>query len=493
MNLELKNISKNFPGVKALDAANVHFRGGQIHAICGENGAGKSTLLNIVTSNLQPDEGEIFLDGKKINFSSPQEAFENGIAIVYQHLSLVDSLSIAENIYASFPPSDKYGFLNRRKMILDTKKLLAELNLSNLGAEQLVRSLSAGQKQMVEIAKALSHRPQIVFFDEPTASVSGKDAAILFEIIGKLKAAGTAVIYISHRMKEIFGIADIVTVMKDGKTQGTFPIDEVDNEKLIRLMVGRNIDQLAPTALAGTKSLLEVNHLGGPGFEDISFTIHKGEIIGMAGLIGAGRTEIAKAIFGAVRTTNGFLKINERPVEKFTHPYSAMKNGIAYITEDRRQEGLFLDKSVAENIGVTELASQSSYDPFAMVEVAESYCKTLNIKTPSVQKKVAELSGGNQQKVLLAKWLQVNAEILILDEPTHGIDAGAKSEIYKIIQDLASEGKGILLISSELPELLHLCHRIIVIKEGKIMGTLLSTEATEEKILSLAMQSTGRK
>jgi len=487
MELELQNITKSFPGVKALDAVNISFKSGEVHAICGENGAGKSTLLNIITGNLQPDEGVISIDSKQVNFSSPQKAFENGIAIVYQHLSLVDSLSIAENIYASFPPVNKYGFLNRNKMLRDTENLLQRLNLSNLKADQTVKSLNAGQKQMVEIAKALSHHPKIVFFDEPTSSVSEKDSAILFKIIRQLKKENVAIVYISHRMKEIFMIADQVSVLKDGKTQGTYNIADVNNEKLIKLMVGREINQLRITTLSEKKPLFEVNNLTGPGFSDISFTLHKGEIVGMAGLIGAGRTEIAKAIFGASITTSGTLKINNKAFKPFQHPSSGIENGIAYITEDRRMQGLFLSKSVAENIYVTDLVLGSTYKPSHLDAIAISSCKSLDIKTPGIHNQVAELSGGNQQKVLLAKWLHINTQILILDEPTHGVDVGAKSEIYKIIQTLAEQGKAILLISSDLTELLHLCHRVIVIKEGRNTGIIDGTEATEEKILSLAM------
>jgi len=487
MKLELQNITKSFPGVKALDSVNISFKSGEVHAVCGENGAGKSTLLNIITGNLQPDEGFIFIDGKPVRFSSPQKAFENGIAIVYQHLSLVDSLSIAENIYASFPPVNKYGFLNRDKMLRDTESLLQRLNLSNLKADQPVKSLNAGQKQMVEIAKALSHNPRIVFFDEPTASVSERESALLFKIISQLKKEAVAIIYISHRLKEIFSVADLVTVLKDGKTQGTYNIADVNNEKLIKLMVGRDINLLRKTTLGENKPLLEINNLTGPGFSDISFTLYKGEILGMAGLIGAGRTEIAKAIFGANVATNGTIIINNKTVRPFKHPFSAIQCGVAYITEDRRTQGLFLSKSVSENIYVTDIAVGSSYKPSHLNAIAIAYCKSLDIKTPGIEKKVAELSGGNQQKVLLAKWLHINTQVLILDEPTHGVDAGAKSEIYKIIQSLAEQGKAILLISSELTELLHLCHRVIVIKEGRSTGIISSSEATEEKILSLAM------
>jgi len=490
MQLQLQNITKYFPGVKAVDGISLTIRPGEVHAICGENGAGKSTLLNITTGNLQPDEGNILIDDRKIIFSSPRQAFAAGIAIVYQHLSLVDSLSIAENIYASFPPVDKYGFLKRSALLKKTNDLLQKLDLQHLKANQLVQSLSAGQKQMVEIAKALASNPSIVFFDEPTTSVSEKDVQVLFKIIRQLKREGVSIVYISHRLREIFALADTITVLKDGKSQGSFKATDVNSDQLIRLMVGREINHVTKTQTQYTEPLLKVKNFSGKGFNNISFTLHKGEILGMAGLIGAGRTEIAKGIFGAIPVTAGSIEINSKTMHVFNHPITALRNGIGYVTEDRKNQGLFSEKSVAENIYVTELATHPGFQLAALNKMADTYCKSLNIRTPSVQKKAGELSGGNQQKVLLARWLHNNPDILILDEPTQGIDVGAKFEIYQLIRQLAGEGKGILLISSEMSELLNLCQRIMVIKDGSCVAILNSGEASEEKILSLAMKHT---
>ncbi len=488
MQLHLQNITKYFPGVKALDGVTLTIRSGEIHAICGENGAGKSTLLNIITGNEKADEGNILIDDQPANFSSPMQAFTAGIAIVHQHLSLVESLSIAENIFASFPPLDKYRFLDRRMLLKKTAQLLQKLELNDLRPGQLVSSLSAGQKQMIEIAKALASNPSIVFFDEPTASISKKDVDTIFKIIRQLKHEGKAIVYISHRLQEIFTLADTITVLKDGKNQGNFKVEDLDSDRLIRLMVGREINQLIKKRVQFTESSLEVKDLNGPGFKNISFTLHKREILGMAGLVGAGRTAIAKAIFGAIPVTAGNMEIKSQVTRRFKHPVAALLCGIGYVPEDRKTEGLFPDKSIAENIYVTELAMNAGFKPKVLNRIADKYLTSLNIRTPSVQKRVRELSGGNQQKVLLARWLQTNPDILILDEPTHGIDVGTKFEIYRIIQQLAEQGKAILLISSEMSELIHLCHRIMVIKDGSCMGILDAEETSEEKILSLAMK-----
>ncbi|MEJ7589872.1 MAG: sugar ABC transporter ATP-binding protein [Ferruginibacter sp.] len=491
MQLQIQDITKYFPGVKAIDGISLTIRAGEVHAICGENGAGKSTLLNIITGNLQPDKGSLLIDGKQVIFSSPRQAFANGIAIVYQHLSLVDSLSIAENIFASFPAVDQYGFLKRSLLLKNTNDLLHKLDLGYLQAGTLVHTLSAGQKQMVEIAKSLAGNPSVVFLDEPTAAISEKDVQILFKIIKQLKQQGVAIVYISHRLREIFEIADIITVLKDGRSQGSFKATGVDSNQLIRLMVGREINQEVTLQRKQTAPLLTITNFRGKGFTNINFTIHKGEILGMAGLIGAGRTEIAKAIFGSIPVEEGSMEIRKKHVRPFKHPVHAIRQGIGYVTEDRKSQGMFSEKTIAENIYVTELALKREVQPQALNKMAVDWCKSLNIKTPTIQKKVVELSGGNQQKVLLARWLHGNPDILILDEPTHGIDVGAKFEIYQLIRQLASEGKGILLISSEMSELLNLCQRIMVIREGRIVALLDAAEATEEKILSLAMKQSG--
>jgi len=488
MQLEFQGISKHFTAVKALDKVSMIIRPGEVHAICGENGAGKSTLLNIVTGNVEADEGNILIDGNPVHFFSPREAFSSGIAIVYQHLSLVESLSIAENIFAANPPINRYGFLQPGIMLQKANELLKKLHLDQLDASQPVYTLNAGERQMVEIAKALATNPKIVFFDEPTASVSEKDVQVLFNIIRQLKSEGVAVVYISHRLHEILQLADTITILKDGKSQGSFSAAEMNSDKLIQAMVGREVTRLSKTSSNSQQALLELKNLSGNGFENISFTLHKGEILGMAGLIGAGRTEIAHAIFGFKTASNGSIAIMGNRTTLFNHPLQAMKAGIAYVPEDRKTEGIFPDKTVAENIYITKLAVNKYFNLKSFEHSAETSCKSLQVKTTSIEKKAGELSGGNQQKLMLGRWLHTNPDILILDEPTHGIDIGAKFEIYQLIQQLSAGGKGILLISSELSELINLCDKIMVIREGKIAGILNNDEATEEKILALAMQ-----
>lgn len=487
MQLQLQHISKHFPGVKALDAIDLTINPAEVHALCGENGAGKSTLLNILTGNLQPDEGQLFIDGKPVVFDSPQDAFASGIAIVYQHLSLVDSLSIAENMYASFPPVNQYGFLNKKAMLKKAGAFLHKLNLHELKASQLVNTLSAGQKQMIEIAKALINNPRIVFFDEPTASVTEKEVQVIFTIVRQLKKENTAIVYISHRLQEVFALADTITVLKDGRSQGTYAASALDHDRLIRLMVGREISPVQRKPAQTAVPLLELENFSGPGFSNISFTLHKGEVLGLAGLVGAGRTEITRAIFGAATASSGGMKLNGNAIQPFRHPREAMHHGIAYLPEERKTQGIFPDKPVADNIYVTDIAMQNRFDPLALKQMAAEYCRSLRILTPSVQKKAGELSGGNQQKLLLARWLHIQPGIVLLDEPTHGIDVGAKFELYQLIRQLAGSGKGILLISSELTELLQLCDRILVIRKGMLAGGFDAAEATEEKIIALAM------
>lgn len=487
MKIELQHISKSFPGIKALQEVNLKIESGRVHAICGENGAGKSTLLNILTGNLQPDEGTILLNEKEIHFSTPKEAFDQGIAIVYQHLSLVNALSVAENIFGNQPPLTRHGFLTRRVMLSGARQLLEKLGLRHLRPEQPVKSLQAGEKQMVEIAKALINNPKIIFFDEPTASVSEKDAEIIFNIIQQLKTESVAVVYISHRMSEIFRLADEITVLKDGKVQGTFPTNTVSEDKLIQLMVGREISWYEGSRKVDPDPMLEVVQISGSSFREISFTLRRGEILGMAGLVGAGRTEIAQAIFGASQITGGSLRLKGKPVHFPAHPSEAIRLGIGYIPEDRKSLGIFEQRSVAENIYISELVRNPAFSSSRMDGLAQRYAEALRIHTPSLHKKAGELSGGNQQKLLIARWLNMNVELLIMDEPTQGIDIGARFEIYRIMREFADSGRGILLISSEMNELMNVCNRIMVIRQGSSMGVLEAEEASEERILSLAM------
>jgi ABC-type sugar transport system ATPase subunit len=486
--LSLIGISKYFPGVKALEDIHFELRAGEVHALCGENGAGKSTLMNILTGNLQPNAGQIVLNGEPVEITGPGHAAHLGIAIVYQTLSLVEPLTVAENIFANTQPRTRWGLIDYRSLYKQTQELLHSLRMDGLHPQAKVAELSPGQRQMVEIAKALSKHPDILILDEPTASISERETQTLFQIIRQLKAQGKSVIYISHRMKEIFAIADRVTVLKDGHYQGTHPISEVTTNDLIRMMVGRELTEQATHSFATGEKLLEVKGLAGPAFQDVSFTLHRGEILGLAGLVGAGRSEIAQTIFGYLPRQAGQVLLRGREVAA-RHPAEAIAAGIGYVPEERKAQGLFLDKTVADNIILSNLRAAAPgqwYKESLATRLAMGFKEKLRIVTPNVEQKVINLSGGNQQKVVLAKWLLVNPDVLIVDEPTHGIDVGAKAEIYGLLRQLAAEGKGILLISSELPELLTLADRILVIREGQVSGELPGRQTTEEEIMALA-------
>lgn len=482
--LELQHISKHYPGVKALDKVSLSIKEGEVHAICGENGAGKSTLMNIISGSVIPNEGKIWLKGQQLRCKNPKEAYEKGIAIVHQERSLINSLSIAENVFAGRAPRNKWGLIQRKKLYTQTQKLLQELGLTSLSPTRQVATLSAAQKQMVEIAKALSVNPDVLILDEPTSSVGEKETQLLFDILKDLKQKGKAIIYISHRMAEIFQIADTITVLKDGQHQGTFHAHELNQSALIKLMVGRELTASQFPSYRQKEVMLEVEGLSGEGFNDISFQISKGEIFGWAGLVGAGRTELAMAIFGATPFMLGKLCLDGLQYQ-FHHPREAVEAGIAYVPEERKSLGVFLENSILENIQAVQLNQSFWMSPDTKTQ-ATTLQKKLQIKTPSLSQKVGLLSGGNQQKVLLAKWLATQPRLLIVDEPTHGIDVGAKAEIYQILKELAEEGLSIMLISSELPELLLMADRIGVMKEGRLVDIVDKAEASEERLLKLA-------
>lgn len=486
--LQLRKISKLFPGVKALQEVDMKIEAGEIHALCGENGAGKSTLMNILAGNLQPEDGDIVLNGNKVEFNIPKEAFASGIALVYQHLSLVDSLSVAENIFANHRFRNNWAMIPYDKLYAMTNELLQQLKITSINPKTLVSKLSAPEKQLVEIAKALSKKPSILILDEPTASLTDREIKALFSTLGRLKTEGVSIIYISHRLEEIFEIADKVTVLKDGKSQGMFSVRDLDKNRLIRLMVGRDIVNLKVESTARGEVLLEVKNLSSARFRDISFKLHEGEILGIAGLVGAGRTEIARAIFGADGVESGTIYLKGELLRP-DHPSDAIENGIAYVPEDRKSLGLFPEMTIQDNIVVASLRQTMKgklYNQSVANDVSQTYKDKLHIASRDVKSIVNTLSGGNQQKVVLAKWLLANPQVLIVDEPTHGVDVGAKFEIYEILKSLASQGKGILMISSELTELIGLCDRILVINKGKLAGEVKGTHATEENILQLA-------
>jgi ribose transport system ATP-binding protein len=488
--VELKNISKTFPGVRALKDVSFTLNPGEVHALCGENGAGKSTLMNILVGNLQPDEGgEIVLEGVSLSGYDFNQAHSLGISIVYQERSLSDNLSIAENIYANCQPKNRWGFLDYAQLYQETQDILNWVGLSDLKPQMLVENLSAAQKQLVEIGKALAQSPSILIMDEPTASITERETQHLFRLIRDLKGIGMGIIYISHRLAEIFAIADRITVLKDGAYQATLPAKKADSAKLIKLMVGRDLGELAKNQKSpGSEVALEVKGLSGAKFKDIHFKLQQGEILALAGLVGAGRSEIARAIFGMDRYDHGEVWVKGQQ-RHFSHPAEAVAAGLAYVPEERKSQGIFPDHSVAENILAAQFAGSSwggGEGEAHRQKLAQEQFDDLRIVAPSLRQVVRLLSGGNQQKTVLGRWLSKNPQVLIVDEPTHGVDVGAKFEIYQLLQKLAAQGTAILLISSELPEVLALADRVVVLCEGQISGELSAAEASEEGILRLA-------
>jgi ABC-type sugar transport system ATPase subunit len=490
MLIQLKNISKSLYTVKALDSVNFDLQAGEVHALCGENGAGKSTLMNILTGNLQPSTGEIFVEGRLTQILNYEQANNLGISIVYQTLSLIDTLDVAENIFVN-QQTNRWGLIDHKALRTQADLLLKKLQINDIQVDTLINNLSIGQKQMIEIAKALAKQPKILILDEPTASITDKETQILFEIIRHLKKQGVGIIYISHRLTEIFELADRVSVLKDGKYQKTLPIREVTKNQLISLMVGREIVQAEKHSFTQAEIMMEVSNLSGKKFQNISFQLKKGEILGLAGLVGAGRTEIARAIFGVDLHTSGEVLLKGKKL-KIKHPKDAIKAGIGYLPEERKSLGIFAEMSILQNVisvGLKQMMNtQMFFDNKKAIKATQYFKEKLQINASSIWQKVANLSGGNQQKVVLAKWLLQNPEVLIIDEPTHGIDVGAKFEIHKLLQKLVQGGKSIILISSELTEIMSLADRILVMREGKIVGELNGKTAEEKQIMTLAMQ-----
>ena len=486
--LDLKNISKSFSGVQALSNVSFALQAGEVHALCGENGAGKSTLMNIVAGNLKPDKGSLHLKGEVVIFNNHQQAGKKGIAIVYQDRSLVNTLSVAENIFLNHYPLNQFGFIDYKKLYANTSEVLASLELQYMRPDMLVKDLSPAQEQMIEIAKALVKEPEILILDEPTASITEKETKILFQIIKKLTAKGVGIIYISHRLAEVFLIAHRVTVLKDGKVQGTIPIAQINQDKLISLMVGRSLGEQTFQNFSQKEVALQVQNLSGKGFRNIGFQVARGEIVALAGLIGAGRTKIAKTIFGVLPKTSGQIMLYDSPCH-FTNTSDAVACGIAYVAEDRKHQSVFADMTLTENILAAKYAGAGfakNITEEASVAIANSFKEKLRISTPSLKKKIKELSGGNQQKTILARWLGIEPKLLIVDEPTQGVDVGAKFEIYELLHNLARQGTAILLVSSELPEVITLANRIVVICQGIVAGEITKEGATEEKILHMA-------
>jgi ribose transport system ATP-binding protein len=491
--LEMRDIVKQYPGVLALDRVSIDLRAGEVHCLVGENGAGKSTLMKVLSGAVEKDNGEIFIDGEKVFYNSPFESQVLGIGIIYQDFKLVPELSVAENIFLGREIKDSV-FLNKKAMILKAGEVISQLG-ENIDVTLPVNRLSTAGRQMIEIAKAIVGSVKILAMDEPTAPLTGKEIKNLFEVIKRLKASGVGIIYISHRLEEIFEIGDRVTVLRDGRLVHSAALKDVNKNDLIRLMVGRELANEYPRnkALKG-QEILRVENLNSDKINDISFSLNRGEVLGIAGLVGAGRSEVVRAVFGADQISSGKIFIDDQEV-RIRLPREAINAGIALLTEDRNLLGLFMNLSVRENISVSSLGSMMKgffIDRKKETEAVKNQVNLLRIKAPSTETNVEALSGGNRQKVVLARWLETNSNILIFDEPTAGIDVGIKFEIYNLINNLAEQGRGIIVISSELPELLGISDRIIVMCEGRITGILSYEEATQEKILNLATKFSAK-
>ena len=490
--LQMSHITKRFPGVLALSNVDFALRKGEVHALLGENGAGKSTLMKILSGVYQPDEGDIIFEGQSVSFANPLSAQSAGITIIHQELNLFPELTVEENIFIG------REFCKNNRWRLDEKQqrqaaidILQKLNL-NISPETLVADLTVAQQQMVEIAKAISVNAKILIMDEPTAALTETEIDSLFQVTRLLKEQGTGIVYISHRLEELALIADRATVMRDGQFIATVDYDAVKISDLIAMMVGRDLGNIYPRRgpLAQRKPVLEVSGLTRNGvLNNIDFTLYQGEILGFAGLMGAGRTELARAIFGADPIDGGTLKLNGKVTVIKDIP-DAIQQGISYLTEDRKKEGLALGLSVERNIMLGNYPEYSdrygNVDSKRCQKTSEEQVKALRIKTPHLEQAALNLSGGNQQKIIIARWVCKDTDILIFDEPTRGIDVGAKLEIYELMNRLVAKGKSIIMISSELPEVLGMCDRILVMRNGRITGELASDDATQEKIMQYA-------
>lgn len=486
--LKVEHISKSFGGVHALQDVHFEIFAGEVHALLGENGAGKSTLIKILTGFHQPDMGEMYLNGHPIGFANTREAQEHGIAAIYQEPSLFPDLDVAENIMVGRQPVGRWG-INWKAMYQEAGNLLRRLGLL-IDPHTKARNLSVAQQQIVEIARALSVNAKILIMDEPTSSLTLREVEELFTIVRQLRDSGTAIVFISHRLEELFAVAGRVTILRDGTYVGTREMAGVTAEELIRLMVGRNLGELFPKqAVEPGAVVLEVDNLGVQGtFSDVSFQLKRGEIVGMSGLIGAGRTNVARALFGTEPATTGTIKLNGKPVT-IKSPDQAMGLGIGYVPEDRKEHGLMLAMSICDNITLPILSNYARVgwlNEGRALEAAKASSQQLEVKMASIEQKAGQLSGGNQQKVVLAKWLGTTPQVLILDEPTRGIDVGTKAAVHKLMSNLAGQGLAILMISSELPEILGMSDRILVMREGRLTAEFSRAEATQEKLMAAA-------
>lgn len=487
--LKIRGVDKSFPGVKALSNACLSVYAGRAMALMGENGAGKSTLMKVLTGIYSKDAGTIEYLGQQVAFKGPKNSQEAGISIIHQELNLVGNLTIAENIFLGREFTTPFGSIDWKKMHAEADKLLARLNVPH-NSHQLCSELSIGEQQMVEIAKALSFESKVIIMDEPTDALTDTETEALFKVIRELKAEKRGIVYISHRIKEIFEICDDVTVLRDGQFIGEVAVAELTEDRLIEMMVGRRLDEQYPHVdVPEGEVRLEVNQLSGSGVHNVSFTLRAGEILGISGLMGAGRTELMKVLYGALPKESGEVRLNGKTISNDC-PQDGLNNGIVYISEDRKGDGLILGMSVKENMSLTALdhfskACRIRHDAEQLV--VDDFILMFNIKTPSRDQQIGLLSGGNQQKVAIAKGLMTRPNVLILDEPTRGVDVGAKKEIYQLINKFKQDGLSIIIVSSEMPEVLGMSDRILVMREGQISGEFSREDATQEKLLAAAI------
>ena len=487
--LEMKSITKRFPGVLALDKVSLELRRGEIHALIGENGAGKSTLMKILSGAYKADEGDIILNDSPLLNNTPRYAMECGISIIYQELNYVKDLTVAENIYLGAWPKTKIGTVSYKKLIEDTNALLAEIGL-NIKPKMQMDRLSVAEKQLVEIVKSISKNAKIFVMDEPTSALNENEINILFDIVKRLAKEGKSIIYISHRLDEVFRISDRVSVMRDGAMVGTVNTKDTDKFELIRMMVGREIKNMYPIERSEKgENVFEVENLSGTKANDVSFCVRKGEIVGLFGLMGAGRTDIAETIFGSAKKESGTIRVNGKVVS-IKNPHDAIRAGLGYVPSERKRDGLILIHSVKENISIASLKRIAHFFVLNLKkerELASQWVSKLDIKTPRLETIADSLSGGNQQKVVLGRWIARTPTVLIMNEPTRGVDVGAKVEIYKLMEEFCKLGLGIVMISSELLEILSISDRVITIYEGKISGEFEGDNITQEKLLIAAM------
>jgi ABC-type sugar transport system ATPase subunit len=488
--LEVRDIVKNFPGVRALNKVRFELQKGEVHALVGENGAGKSTLMHILGGIYKPDSGEIYLNGDMVRFETPVQAAAHGISVVFQEFSLVPNLSVAENIFANRQPVNGIDLIDYNRLYADTKRIL-ELFEWDIDPKTLVKNLSVAGQQVLEILKAISYQPKVLILDEPTSSLTSVETELLFKNIKKLKEQGISFIYISHHLQEIFEIADRVTVFRDGQYIDTCPVKDVTEGKLVKMMVGRELVNMYGVRNSAIGK--DYFHLSGASrgkeFRNIDFSLKRGEILGLAGLVGAGRTELGRGIFGAEPLEKGELILDGKKLV-IGSPKAAIKNRIGYLTENRKEQGMFLKMAIRENCIGPSLSNFANWFGFMkeqeITDFAEKSRARFNIITPGILQLVRNLSGGNQQKVLLSMWMGTEPQLLIVDEPTRGVDVGAKSEIYSLLRSLSATGVGIIVISSDLPEILGISDRILVMRQGNLVGEFTREKATEENIIACA-------